>query len=204
MSQASEVSALILTKNLNLDEEIKNFAHQPMANVVYQNEFGIPRLGLKNSEQNAKQWLAAQMYTDAVFNQDIRVIQSIINRIDGGLPKDVDVNSYQTLFGDCMNEVLSMDVGMQLKVLPTDSVMMALCKSLFDLAASDIYHSIKTLSSGEQVSVKKKPSAEQKQAKDAAQRMVLERAGGRKSATLVAKTTSKVEEADWIKGVLPE
>lgn len=180
-------------------------AHLPMSRVVYQNEWGHPRIGrLSAGTEDAKSFLAAQMFTDAVFNGDIRVIQTIINRIDGGLPKDVEVDSYQTLFGDCMNEVLAMTDSLQLKVLPTDTVMMALCKSLFDIATTDIYHEIKSDKNGNRWSRKVNPSTERKQARDSALRLVLERAGGRKTATPTGKKElATVEVADWIKGVLP-
>lgn len=177
-------------------------AHLQMSQVVYQNEYGVPRLG--GDSPNARGHLVSQMYTDAVFNQDIRVIQTIINRIDGGLPKDTEVHSYQTLFGDCMNDVLEMTQGSQLKVVPEDTVMMALCKSLYDIATTDIYHEIKSDKHGNRWSKKITPSTERKQARDSALRLVLERAGGRKTAILAAvDTREEVLVADWIQQALP-
>jgi hypothetical protein len=176
-----------------------------MSQVVYRSEFGVPRIGNgSDGLADAKAFLASQMYTDAVFSQDIRVIQTIINRIDGGLPKDVEVDSYQTLFGDCMNEVLAMEHQEQLKVMPTDTVMMALCKSLFDIASTDIYHEIKSDKTGNKWSRKVNPSTERKQARDSALRLVLERAGGRKTTILAkAKEIDTVVVADWITQALP-
>jgi hypothetical protein len=179
-------------------------AHLPMGRVVHRNEFGHPRIGVKYVA-SAKEFLTSQMYTDAVFNQDIRVIQTIINRIDGGLPKDVDVESYQTLFGDCMNEVLSITGGSQLKVMPEDTVMMALCKSLYDIATTDIYHEMKKDKAGNVRMRRVNPSTERKNARDSALRLVLERAGGRKTATLAAPASlDDVSVADWIRNALPE
>ena len=178
-------------------------AHLPMAQVVYQTEFGVPRIG--GDSPNARGHLTSQMYTDAVFNQDIRVIQTIINRIDGGLPKDVDIDNYQTLFGDCMNQVLQITDGTQLKVSPEDTVMMALCKSLYDIATTDIYNEIKSDKHGNKWSRKITPSTEKKQARDSALRLVLERAGGRKTAVLSqGKETAKITVADWITQDLPQ
>ena len=159
-------------------------AHLPMADVVQRNEYNIPRVHFDGDHEFARNHLACQMYTDAVFNQDIRVIQTIISRIDGGLPKDTELTSYQTLFGDCMNEVLAMDRVSQLKVLPSDTVMMALCKSLFSIAAADIYHEIKSDKHGNTWSKKVNPSTERKKERDSALRLVLERAGGRKTITV--------------------
>lgn len=173
-----------------------------MGQVVWNNEHGVPRV--ISGESNAKGHLVSQMYTDAVFNQDIRVIQTIINRIDGGLPKDTDLDSYQTLFGDCMNAVLEITDGTQLKVTPEDTVMMALCKSLYDIATADIYNEIKTDKHGNRWSRKITPSTERKQARDSALRLVLERAGGRKTAILAAADTrEEVVVADWIQQALP-
>lgn len=176
-----------------------------MAQVVHKNEWGNPRIGDISDDPNAKSYLVAQMFTDAVFNQDIRVISTIINRIDGGLPKDSEVDNYQTLFGDCMNEVLSLTSGEQLKVLPSDTVMMALCKSLFDIATTDIYHEVKSDKNGNKWSRRVNPSTERKQARDSALRLVLERAGGRKTSTPTPPPNlGRVEVADWIRGALPQ
>lgn len=180
-------------------------AHLQMAEVVYKTEYGVPRVGdASGTLRDAQSFLVSQMFTDAVFNQDIRVIQTIINRVDGGLPKDVDVAEYRTLFGDCMNEVLSMESHLQIKVLPTDTVMMALCKSLFDIASSDIYHEMKSDQYGNKWSRKVNPSTERKQSRDSALRLVLERSGGRKTSTPAkVKELAQVVVADWITRALP-
>ena len=157
-----------------------------------------PRLDFPNSDQNAQRFLVAQMYTDAVFNQDIRIIQTIINRIDGGLPKDIEIDDYQTLFGDSLQKVLSMTTAEQMKVVPEDTVMMALCKSLYDIATTDIYHEYKTTEEGTRSFKKKKPSPEAKQARDTALRLILERTGGRRTLTQVGKELEEVKLADWI------
>lgn len=177
-------------------------AHLPMSDVVSRTEFGVPRIGTPAA--TAREHLTSQMYTDAVFNQDIRVIQTIVNRIDGGLPKDTEVDQYQTLFGDCINQVLEMTSGNQLKVLPSDTVMMALCKSLYDIATADIYHEIKSDKHGNRWARKVTPTSERKQARDSALRLVLERAGGRKTATSAPPPAfGEVDVADWIKQALP-
>jgi hypothetical protein len=181
-------------------------AHLQMGQVVYKNEYGIPRVGNDAcADHDAKAYLSSQMFTDAVFNQDIRVIQTIINRIDGGLPKDVEVAEYQTLFGDCMTEVLGMASHLQLKVMPEDTVMMALCKSLYDIASADIYHEIKSDKYGNHWSKKINPSTEKKQARDSALRLVLERAGGRRTATPArVAELGRVIIAPWITQALPQ
>lgn len=197
MSTASARMGLIPIKELNLDQEITAMATQTMGSVVRSAEGMMPRIGCPHGQMNAKRHLVAQMFTDAIFNQDIRTITQIISRVDGGLPTDKNIDEYQTLFGDCMNEVLSCTDGSQLQVRPSDTVMMALCKSIYDLAAQDIYFdAIKNK--------QKKPTPEKKQAKDAALRLVLERAGGRKTQTAAPKQESKTVLADWISEALPD
>lgn len=167
-----------------------------MDQVVSLSENGCYKLIRFPQNENAAMFLISRLFTDAVFNNDIRAIQLIINRIDGGLPKDCEVANFQTQFGDCLNEVLNFSDSQMCKVYPSDSVMMALCKSLFVIATQDIYWDYERKRPC-------KPSTQRKQERDAAMRMILERVGGRK--TLLAKQaeTVSVSDADWIKN-LPE
>ncbi len=198
----SKSTELAKTSGASLDAELLRMAHLPMGKVVWNNEHGVPRIS--GNAQNARGHLVSQMYTDAVFNQDIRVIQTIISRIDGGLPKDTEIDSYQTLFGDCIAEVLEITDGTQLKVTPDDTVMMALCKSLYDIATTDIYNEVRSDEHGNRWSRKVTPSTERKQARDSALRLVLERSGGRKMATPAKQQKQqKIGVADWIQQSLP-
>lgn len=166
-----------------------------MGEVVTISEGKRARIGFPTTnKENAAMYLVCRLFTDAVFNQDIRSIQLIINRIDGGLPKDTEVNSFKTEFGDCLNEVMQMESGVQLKVMPEDTVMMALCKSLYSLAVQDIYWD-------EDKGRPCRPSVDKKQERDNALRMVLERTGGRKTIATVPQEIEEVEEADWIKSL---
>lgn len=153
-------------------------------------------IGHVGGDSNAAEYLVSRLFTDAVFSQDIRSIQLIINRVDGGLPKDTEVADYNTQFGDCLNEVMSMTNSERLKVVPDDTVMMALCKSLYQLATQDIYWDAEKLK-------RRRPSDSQKKERDAALRMVLERSGGRKTLSANTKEKECVEIADWI-SALPE
>lgn len=150
----------------------------------------------RKSEQTAAEFLVSRLFTDAVFSQDIRAIQLIINRIDGGLPKDTEVARYRTEFGDCLNEVMEMTRQEQVMVDPDDTVMMALCKSLYQIAVEDIYWDHDKLK-------KKQPSDTRKKERDTALRMVLERAGGRKTLLEANVEKEDVEIAPWI-AELPE
>lgn len=181
---------IIKTKGATVDESIARTAQQQISDVVSIAEGNRFMIGMAKA-QNAADYLVARLFTDAIFSQDIRSIQLIINRIDGGLPKDTEVAIYQTQFGDCLNEIMGMERKDQLMVYPTDSVMMALCKSLYQLATKDIYWDAEKLRS-------KRPSDSEKKERDTALRMVLERTGGRKTLSSVPKEHEEVEIAPWI------
>ena len=146
--------------------------------------------------QTAADFLVSRLFTDAVFSDDIRSIQLIINRIDGGLPKDVEVEDYKTMFGDCLNEIMQMTDAQRLKLSPDDTVMMALCKNLYQMAVEDIFWD-------HEKNRPKKPSDAKKKERDAALRMVLERTGGRKTLATVPKEIEDVEIASWIAELSP-
>lgn len=182
----------MIARDSTVDESISMLANQPIKDVVILAEGKNPRIGFPYGDKNAAHFLVARLFTDAVFSQDIRAIQLIINRIDGGLPKDTELDNYQTMFGDCLSRVMALTDGTQLKILPEDTVMMALCKSLYSTATEDIYWDYDKKCS-------RKPTDSQKKDRDSALRMVLERTGGRK--TLSSKNVEKeeIEVADWIK-----
>ncbi len=168
-------------------------ANARLGDVVMAAEGMRPSIGPDSHEgsANAATYLVCRLFTDAIFSNDIRAIQLIINRVDGGLPRDVEVDDYQTQFSDCLNEVMEMTSGDQMALKPTDTVMMGLCKSLYALSVQDIYWD-------EQRGRMRRPSTDKKQERDAAIRMVLERVGGRKTLVRVEQRAEEVEDADWI------
>lgn len=168
-------------------------ANARMSDVVMVSEGMRPRIGPDSHEgtASAATYLVCRLFTDAIFSEDIRAIQLIINRVDGGLPKDVEADDYQTQFSDCLNRIMETTDGSQMQVLPDDTVMMALCKALYALATQDIYWD-------QNRGKMRRPSTDKKQERDAALRMVLERMGGRKTLVLANKVKESIEDADWI------
>lgn len=166
----------------------------PLSEVVQAAEGMRPSIGPDShaGSANAAMYLVCRLLTDAIFSSDIRAIQLIVNRIDGSLPKDVEMDAYQTRFSDCMEQVMHMTRRDQLKLLPEDTVMMGLCKSLYALAVQDIYWDER------RGRMRKRPPTDLKQERDSAMRMILERLGGRK--TLVSSSVERedVVIADWI------
>ena len=178
-----------------VDESIAKMASMRIGDIVAISEGMHYTIG-SHLARNAGEYLVSRLFTDAVFSDDIRAIQLIINRIDGGLPKDTDVEFYQTEFGDCMNKVMDMSAMEQTKIYPEDTVMMALCKNLYQMAVSDIYWN-------PDANMPRRPSDSVKKERDAALRMVLERVGGRKTLIDVPVEKEEVEIAGWIAS-LPE
>lgn len=185
--------SMIRQSGATVDESIARMAGRKLGDVVSIAEGNRWMIGMATGT-NAADFLVSRLFTDAVFSQDIRAIQLIINRVDGGLPKDTEVDDYRTMFGDCLNEIMGMTREQQLMVEPDDSVMMALCKSLYMLATQDIYWDHDKLR-------KKRPSDSQKKERDAALRMVLERTGGRKTIAALPQVEEDVEIAGWISDI---
>ena len=198
MAKTRGESPLDLTKrsDATVDESIARLASEKLGDVVAIAEGNRWMIGMNKTDQTAADFLVCRLFTDAVFSQDIRSIQLIINRIDGGLPKDTEVARYQTEFGDCLNKIMGMTHVDQLSVGPDDTVMMALCKSLYQLATQDIFWDHEKLK-------RRNPSDTQKKERDAALRMVLERTGGRKTLAEIPVEKVDVEIAPWI-AELPE
>jgi len=169
-------------------------ANMPLGDVVFMAEGGRKGIGpdSRAGSPNAAMFLVCRLLTDAVFSNDIRAIQLIINRIDGGLPKDVEVDDYQTQFSDCLERVMAMTREEQLSLHPSDTVMMGICKSLYSLAVQDIYWDER------RERVRRRPPTDLKQERDAALRIILERLGGRKTLVAVNQTKEEIGDADWI------
>lgn len=178
---------------LTVDEQIEYLSKRRLSEVVMVSEGNTPRIGPDSrNAKNAAAFLVCRLFTDAIFSNDIRAIQLIINRIDGGLPKDTEVGVYRTLFSDCMNEVLLMPLDDRFKPLPDDTVMLALCKSLYAIAVQDVYWDPRRMER------RRRAPTDLKQERDAAMRMILDRIGGRRTLTVESTVQEEIGEADWI------
>lgn len=196
MRSGGETRTLARTSGSAVDEQIAQMARQRLGDVVMMAEGMCPHMGIPRDPNgaNAAAYLVSRLFTDAIFNQDVRTIQLIVNRIDGGLPKDVDMDSFRTEFAESLEDVVSLPLGEQLKLKPDDTVMTALCKSLYDVATKDIYWS-------QELGRRKNPSSDDKRDRDAAMRLVLDRLGGRKTAVTEPPKREEIEPADWIKSL---
>ena len=193
MTSSCSRTDLMELNSSTLDDNISLVASMPLGEVVVVAEGNHPVIKFAQSNSpNAGMFLVCRLFTDAIFSQDVRSIQLIVNRMDGGVPTDTDVAKFQTQFGDCLSELMELTEPERLKVLPEDSVMMGLCKSLYDMAVQDIYWDTEK-------GKRRRPSTDAKRDRDAAMRLILERVGGRKTHALVEADVEDVEIADWIK-----
>ena len=195
MATSSRRDLTIRSANaLTVDEQIAQMVRLPLGEVVVRSEGGRAGIGPDSREgtPNAASYLVCRLLTDAIFSQDIRAIQLIINRVDGGLPKDVEIEDYQTQFSDCLGRLMESTRSEQLSVQPSDSVMMGICKALFSLATQDIYWNERT------GSMRRRPPTDMKQERDAAMRIILDRLGGRKTLVSAGQRHEDIEEAEWI------
>lgn len=201
-TSSSAAQAIERTSEATVDSLIETMANRRLGDVVRASEFmredgttdNRISVSLPHGCKTAADYLVCRMFTDAIFNEDIRTIQLIINRIDGGLPSDEDMDTYSTQFSDCFNEIMQMTSDRQTQLLPDDTVMMALCKALYALSVQDIYWD-------EEKQRKRRPSTDKKQERDNALRMVLERTGGRKTKVKQQQQQEQIDEADWVKNL---
>lgn len=195
--ESSEEQLLAANKDI-VDDRIEVIARMKMKDVVIIKEGKYPRIDCRQYDTRLVSLFLSQLFTDAVFHDDIRAIKMIINRIDGGLPKDTQVSDYRTLFGDCLLEIMEMDDVTRLKPQPEESVMLNLCKALFIIATEDL-HDIYIIKRGHKI-IPKEAKADQ----EAARKLILDRIGGRKTTILQDKAEEEVELAGWIQAALPE
>lgn len=195
MTNSCSHSDLMVQTDNQLDDKIAKVANMKLGDVVFIAEGNHPTIRFTRKDSpNAGEFLVCRLFTDAIFSQDIRAIQLIINRMDGGIPSELDVDKFQTAFGDCLGDLMTLTEPERLRVMPEDSVLMGLCKSLYDMAVQDIYWDAEN-------GKRKRPSTDTKRDRDAAMRLILERVGGRKTHALVEQSVEDVEIADWIKSL---
>lgn len=199
--QDGQVDLERIKGELTLDSMIEIMAHQPIANVTARQEETDRRFIVAMNKElgtnSAGSLFVCRIFTDAVFNEDIRCIQTIINRLDGGLPKDSEIGLYKSYFSECIRDLLSQPEELRFAVNPNDSVMMAIAKSLYNIACEDIYYDYEK-------DRKVRPSDTKKQLRDNAMRMILERSGGRKTKVEIQEEAEEVVLPAWLEKSLPD
>lgn len=131
--------------------------------------------------QKAREYTLSRMICNAVFEADVELIQTLVTRIDGTIPAEGNQGNYATAFGDAIDEVLEMDIGDQMNVLPEDTPILAMAKAVIFTATNRV---------GANVAKRKE--------RNLATKMILERTGGRKTSPTPLQIETVYVQPDWM------
>jgi len=134
------------------------------------------------SGPKAGEFLIARVICDAIFNADIRMIRQLIQRLDGTNPRDIDIDKYSRHFADYMCEVLEYTSTDQLQFKSDDLAILALAKRVYAIAVQDVSNK----------------SVEEKNKRDIAMTIILERVGGKKSAPEKPVDEIEYKAPEWL------
>ena len=87
---------------------------------------------------NARGYFVANTICCAVFDLDIGLIAEIVKRIDGIAPSKGDNHGYSEIFGDALLDVLDYGSQEELRIFPSDPVIVALAKAAIAVANADV------------------------------------------------------------------
>ena len=130
---------------------------------------------------NAKSYAVASMIRNAVFEQDIELIRTIVTRVDGIVPAEGDRDTYANLLGDAIEDVLSYTHADMMKVTPDDKPIIAMAKVVVYVA---------TQPAGS--------NSTRRRERNLAAQMLTERTGGRKVEPAKPLLETKYVEPDWM------
>lgn len=135
----------------------------------------------RESSENVRSYLVDTMIIDAVMGLDIELIDKLVHRIDGSVPKEDSYDQYANLFGRALDVVLDMRVDDQVTISPTDNVLIAMAKAAVYIAMTAPSNSVQKMKQ-----------------KHAAIDMVLDRTGGRKTAPRMLDSVTVYEKPSWM------
>ena len=87
---------------------------------------------------NARGYFVANTICCAIFDLDIGLIAEIVKRIDGLAPSKGDNHGYSEIFGDALLDVLDYGSQDELRIFPSDPVIVALAKAAIAVANADV------------------------------------------------------------------
>lgn len=87
---------------------------------------------------NARGYFVANTICCAVFDLDIGLVAEIVKRIDGLAPSKGDNHGYSEIFGDALLDVLDYGSPGELRIFPSDPVIVALAKAAIAVANADV------------------------------------------------------------------
>lgn len=139
----------------------------------------------RESSENARSYLVDTLIIDAIMGHDIELIDKLVHRIDGAVPKEDKYDQYANLFGRALDHVLDLPLDDQLTIAPTDNVLIALAKTTVFIALTSPSNSVQKMKQ-----------------KHAAVDMVFDRTGGRKTEPRMIEAVTTYKKPSWM--TLPE
>lgn len=139
---------------------------------------------LRETARNARHYFAARLICNAVFEQDIDILNEIVKRIDGAVPDKDDRTLFANLLGDAIEDVLDRETADQMSLDPDDPTIIALAKVVVWMAVRSV---------GNNVQAKKD--------RHKAASIVLDRTGGKRSEPVRDVVKLDYVEPDWMKGL---
>ena len=132
---------------------------------------------------NAKSYAVASMIRNAVFEQDVELIKTLVTRVDGLVPAEGDREIYANILGDAIEDVLTYTSADMMKVVPEDPPIIAMAKVVVYVA---------TQPAGS--------NNTRRRERNLAAQMLTERTGGRKVQPAKPLLETKYVEPDWMVG----
>lgn len=130
---------------------------------------------------NARGYFVANAICTAVFDLDIGLIAEIVKRIDGLAPSKGDNHGYSEIFGDALLDVLDYGSPGELRIFPSDPVIVALAKAAIAVANADV---------GKNMQARKD--------RQKAVQMILDRTEGRRSEPAKPVEETVYEAPSWL------
>lgn len=130
---------------------------------------------------NARGYFVANTICTAVFDLDIGLIAEIVKRIDGLAPSKGDNHGYSEIFGDALLDVLDYGNPGELRIFPSDPVIVALAKAAIAVANADV---------GKNMQARKD--------RQKAVQMILDRTEGRRSEPAKPVEETVYEAPSWL------
>lgn len=139
---------------------------------------------MREQALSARQYFAARLICNGVFEQDIDIIAEIVKRIDGTVPDKEDRKLFANLLGDAIEDVLDRQTADQMAIDPDDPTIIAIAKVVVWLSLRSVGANV-----------------QQKKDRQKAVNMVLNRTGGKRSAPVKEAVKLDYVEPDWMKGL---
>ena len=136
----------------------------------------------RENAPNTRAYVVNSLIFNAVFDQDVDLIKTIITRIDGLVPEENKREGYANILGDALDTVLQYDTPDQSVLTHNDTAIIAIAKVLVVKASNPV---------GTNYMARKE--------RNLAAQMILERTGGRKIGPTKPLLETKYVEPEWMR-----